>query len=83
MITTLNHCMWIHQHHFRMDEWMLYETDSPVAGLCLFVCVCVGGCFIIFQHLGVGRAMIFGRLWTRDGRLVMTTSQEGVVRAKL
>jgi acyl-CoA thioesterase II len=63
MATTLNHCMWIHKHNFRIDEWMLYENDSPTAG--------------------AGRAMIYGRLWTRDGQLVMTTAQEACIRSKL
>ena len=63
MATTLNHSIWLHECKFRIDDWMLYETESTVAG--------------------GGRAMIFGRLWTRDGHLVMSTAQEGCIRAKL
>jgi len=32
MMTTLNHSMWMHRRSFRIDDWMLYETDSPTAG---------------------------------------------------
>jgi acyl-CoA thioesterase II len=30
MGASLDHCMWFHRP-FRMDEWMLFDTDSPVA----------------------------------------------------
>jgi acyl-CoA thioesterase II len=30
MGASLDHCMWFHQP-FRADEWLLYDTDSPVA----------------------------------------------------
>ena len=30
MGASLDHCMWFHKP-FRVDEWMLYDTDSPVA----------------------------------------------------
>jgi len=30
MGASLDHCMWFHQP-FRIDEWMLYDTDSPIA----------------------------------------------------
>ena len=30
MGASLDHCMWFHQP-FRADEWMLYDTDSPIA----------------------------------------------------
>ncbi len=30
MSASLDHCMWFHQP-FRADEWLLYDTDSPVA----------------------------------------------------
>jgi acyl-CoA thioesterase-2 len=30
MGASLDHCMWFHRP-FRADEWMLYDTDSPVA----------------------------------------------------
>jgi acyl-CoA thioesterase-2 len=30
MGATLDHCMWFHRP-FRADEWLLYDTDSPVA----------------------------------------------------
>ena len=35
------------------------------------------------QRAGSGRAVVHGRLYTREGELVAVTSQEGVVRAKL
>jgi acyl-CoA thioesterase-2 len=30
MGASLDHCMWFH-HPFRADEWLLYDTDSPIA----------------------------------------------------
>ena len=32
MIASRDHSMWFHSHEFRMDEWMLYELESPRAG---------------------------------------------------
>ena len=30
MGASLDHCMWFHRP-FRADEWLLYDTDSPIA----------------------------------------------------
>jgi acyl-CoA thioesterase-2 len=30
MGASLDHCMWFHRR-FRVDEWLLYDTESPVA----------------------------------------------------
>jgi acyl-CoA thioesterase-2 len=30
MGASLDHCMWFHKS-FRADDWLLYDTDSPVA----------------------------------------------------
>ena len=30
MGASLDHCMWFH-HELRADEWLLYDTDSPIA----------------------------------------------------
>ena len=30
MAASLDHCMWFHRE-FRVDDWLLYDTDSPVA----------------------------------------------------
>jgi acyl-CoA thioesterase-2 len=30
MVASLDHCMWFHRE-FRADEWLLYDTESPVA----------------------------------------------------
>ena len=30
MLASLDHCMWFHRD-LRADEWMLYDTDSPIA----------------------------------------------------
>uniref|UniRef100_A0A1I7YTW2 Acyl-coenzyme A thioesterase 8 n=1 Tax=Steinernema glaseri TaxID=37863 RepID=A0A1I7YTW2_9BILA len=62
MVFSLDHCIWLHKPNFRVDEWMLYENYSSVAG--------------------GSRAFIEGRLWTRDGQLVMSTAQEGLIRAQ-
>jgi acyl-CoA thioesterase-2 len=51
--------MWWHRDG-RVDEWVLYEQESPVA-------------------LG-GRGLSFGRIFSRDGTLLATVAQEGMVR---
>ena len=30
MGASLDHCMWFH-HDLRADEWLLYDTESPIA----------------------------------------------------
>uniref|UniRef100_A0A914V0B5 Acyl-CoA thioesterase 8 n=1 Tax=Plectus sambesii TaxID=2011161 RepID=A0A914V0B5_9BILA len=31
MLFSLDHSIWFHHHKFRIDDWMLYETESPIA----------------------------------------------------
>jgi acyl-CoA thioesterase-2 len=56
---SLDHAIWFHRH-FRIDEWVLFELDSPAAA----------------AARGVGR----GLLYTRDGELVASCVQEGLLR---
>jgi acyl-CoA thioesterase-2 len=56
---SLDHAIWFHRE-FRMDEWVLFELDSPYTG---------GG-------RGLGRGLVF----TRDGELVGSCVQEGLLR---
>lgn len=56
---SLDHAIWFHDD-FRVDEWLLYVTDSPWSGLAR----------------GFGRGQIF----SRDGRLVASVAQEGMIR---
>ncbi|ALC16590.1 (3S)-malyl-CoA thioesterase [Desulfuromonas soudanensis] len=58
---SLDHAMWFHRP-FRMDEWLLYDMDSPSA--------CGGR--------GLGR----GSIYSRDGRLIASVAQEGVIRLR-
>lgn len=58
-MATIDHSMWFHKD-FRMDDWMLYAIDSPVA-------------------CGA-RGLVRGQFFTRDGVLVASTAQEGVMR---
>ncbi len=60
-IASLDHAMWFHQD-FRVDDWLLYVIDSPVA------------------H--GARALVRGRFFTRDGRLVASSAQEGLIRKR-
>ena len=32
MILSLDHSIWIHRPDFRVDDWLLYEIESTVAG---------------------------------------------------
>ena len=61
-LASLDHAMWFHAP-FRVDDWLLYDQDSPISG--------------------AGRGFCRGGLWTRDGRLVASTAQEGLMRPAL
>ena len=58
---SLDHAMWIHRE-FRIDDWLLYVTDSPSASN--------------------ARGFCRGSIYTRDGRLVASVAQEGLVRVR-
>lgn len=59
VIASIDHAMWFHRP-VRMDEWLLYATDSPSAS--------------------GARGFARGSLFTRDGCLVASTAQEGLMR---
>jgi acyl-CoA thioesterase-2 len=59
MIASIDHAMWFHRS-VRVDDWLLYSTDSPSAG--------------------GARGFTRGSVFARDGRLVASTSQEGLLR---
>ncbi len=58
---SLDHAMWFHRD-FRIDDWLLYVTDSPSAQS--------------------ARGFTRGEVFTRDGRLVASTAQEGLIRKR-
>ena len=58
---SLDHAIWLHED-FRVDDWLLYATDSPWAG----------------HARGFNR----GRIFARDGRLVASVAQEGLIRLR-
>jgi acyl-CoA thioesterase II len=58
-IASIDHAMWFHRA-VRVDEWLLYATDSPSAS--------------------GARGFARGSVFARDGRLVASTSQEGLLR---
>lgn len=58
-VASLDHAMWFHRP-FRMDDWLLYEVDSPSAS--------------------GARGLVRGRFYTRDGQLVASVAQEGLIR---
>ncbi|WP_417656815.1 acyl-CoA thioesterase II [Pseudidiomarina aestuarii] len=60
-MATIDHAMWFH-HEFRMDDWLLYAIDSPVAS--------------------GARGLVRGQFFTRQGKLVASTIQEGVMRKR-
>ena len=59
MTASLDHAMWFHRP-FRVDEWVLFAQDSPVAS----------------GSRGFNRGMMF----TRDGTLIASVAQEGLIR---
>ena len=56
---SIDHAMWFHRP-CRVDEWLLYATDSPSAS--------------------GARGFARGSLYDRDGELVASTAQEGLMR---
>ena len=58
-VASLDHAMWFHRP-FRLDDWVLYEVDSPSAS--------------------GARGLARGRFFARDGTLVASTAQEGLMR---
>jgi acyl-CoA thioesterase II len=58
-IASIDHAMWFHRN-VRVDEWLLYATDSPSAS--------------------GARGLTRGNLFARDGRLLASTAQEGLLR---
>jgi acyl-CoA thioesterase-2 len=56
---SIDHAMWFHRP-MRVDEWLLYDIDSPSAS--------------------GARGFARGSVYTRDGRLVGSTAQEGLLR---
>jgi acyl-CoA thioesterase-2 len=58
-MASIDHAIWFHRD-VRVDEWLLYVTDSPSAS----------------GARGFGRGAIF----TRDGTLVASVAQEGLMR---
>jgi acyl-CoA thioesterase II len=59
MGASLDHCVWFHRP-FRVDEWLLYDMDSPTAA--------------------GARGLARGFLFTREGELVVSMVQEGLMR---
>ena len=59
MVASIDHAVWFHRP-LRVDEWLLYVQDSPVA----------------FGARGFSR----GALYARDGTLVASAAQEGLMR---
>jgi acyl-CoA thioesterase II len=60
--SSIDHAVWIHDD-FRVDDWMLFDTTSPVSG--------------------GGRGLNLGHIYTRDGRMVASVSQEGLIRRRV
>jgi acyl-CoA thioesterase-2 len=58
---SLDHAIWFHEVP-RMQDWVLYDTDSPWSG--------------------GGRGYNRGSLWSRDGKLIASTAQEGLMRIR-
>jgi acyl-CoA thioesterase-2 len=59
IMASIDHAMWFHRS-VRVDDWLLYSTDSPSAS--------------------GARGFARGSVFTRDGRLVASTAQEGLMR---
>jgi acyl-CoA thioesterase II len=60
-VASLDHSLWLHRT-CRVDEWLLYAVESPVAG--------------------GARGFARGSIFTRDGVLVASVAQEGLMRLR-
>ncbi len=60
-MASIDHALWFHGD-VRMDDWLLYDMDSPWAGN--------------------ARGLCRGRIFSRDGRLMATVAQEGLIRQR-
>ena len=60
-VASLDHALWLHRE-CRVDDWLLYSTDSPVAA--------------------GARGFARGSIFTRDGVLVASVAQEGLMRER-
>jgi acyl-CoA thioesterase-2 len=60
-LASLDHTIWFHRP-FRMDEWLLFATESPNAS--------------------GGRGLCMVSVYNRDGVLVATVAQEGLIRLR-
>ena len=60
-IASLDHALWFH-HDVRLDDWLLYDMDSPWAG--------------------GSRGFTRGSIYDRQGRLVASSAQEGLIRLR-
>lgn len=60
-LASLDHSLWMHRP-FRVDEWLLYAMDSPVAA--------------------GARGFVRGSIYSRDGALVASVAQEGLMRLR-
>lgn len=60
-LASLDHSVWLHRP-FRVDDWLLYAMDSPVAA--------------------GARGFTRGTIYTRDGTLVASVAQEGLIRLR-
>ena len=61
MVASLDHAIWFHRP-VRMDDWMLYVSESPSAG--------------------AARGFTRGSFFTRQGELVASVAQEGLIRVR-
>jgi acyl-CoA thioesterase-2 len=60
-VASLDHALWFHRP-FRIDEWLLYNEDSPSAS--------------------GARGFSRGSLFSRDGKLIASVAQEGLIRRR-
>jgi len=60
IMASIDHGIWFHRS-MRVDDWLLYATDSPSAS--------------------GARGFARGSIFARDGRLVASVAQEGLIRA--
>ncbi|KAJ3510310.1 hypothetical protein NLJ89_g4754 [Agrocybe chaxingu] len=82
MLSTLDHSIWFYRrvlqvlsYKFASLTYYPFSNDFHAGDWLLYEIDC--------PRAASGRAIVHGRMYTRDGKLVAVTSQEGVVRANI
>jgi len=79
---SLDHSMWFHEP-FRADEWLLFDMQVGIP--VVFTFLTLNPLFFFFwqsPRMISNRGFANGYIYNREGRLVVSIAQEGLIRMK-